>query len=354
MFILLWSILVSAIIGILWLFLFKKIKILDTPWKYKDLKRTTPVPKLMWIFLILSTIVSIIIFLPWYWHFKTIWSLFIWWVFLAIIAIIDDIKGISSKWRFLIQIVVSLIAIVWAWAIIKDVSFLWWIIHIPYAIWIFLSLVWFILIINALNWFDGINGMGSGLASIWFFTIALLIKFVILPWYVIWIEDKQNLIFLLNLSLIMTWVSFVFTIIEYKPFWLIRDVWIMFLGYVLAFLSLFAWWKVGIIIVVLSLVIFDAFWVIINRLKNKKNPMQWDYTHFHHRLMKHWRKREEIRIFVWVWSIFFMVLMILQWTNTFNKIVIFLMVFVIFFWIHIYLYWIKKLPHGMWERSKDI
>lgn len=48
----------------------------------------------------------------------------------------------------------------------------------------------------------------------------------------------------------------------------------MFLGYVLAYLALFAGGKVGILTVVLSFVIFDAFWVIINRLKNKKNPMQ--------------------------------------------------------------------------------
>ncbi len=354
MFILLWTIIISTFISILWLFIFKKYWILDTPWKYKDLKRTTPVPRLMWVFLIISVILSIIIFVPWYWEFKEIWALFIWAIFLGIIAIIDDIKWINSKWRFLIQIIVSLIGIIWGWAIIENISFFWWIIEIPYAIWVFLSLVWFILIINAFNWFDGINWMWTGLASIWFFTIALLIKFVIFPWYNIWIEETQHLMFLLNLSLILTWVSFVFTIIEYKPFWLIRDVWIMFLGYVLAYLSLFAWWKVGILTVVLSLVIFDAFWVIINRLINKKNPMQWDYTHFHHRLMKHWWKREEVRIFVWIWSLFLMVIMILQWINTINKIIIFFMVFAIFFWIHIYIYWVKKLPHGMGERSKNI
>lgn len=196
--------------------------------------------------------------------------------------------------------------------------------------------------------------MWSGLSSIWFFTIAILIKFVILSLYNVWTQEQQNLIFLLNLSLILTWVSFVFTIIEYKPYGLIRDVWIMFLGYVLAYLSLFSWWKFWLILVVLSLVIFDSFWVIINRLKNRKNPMLWDYTHFHHRLIKHGWKREEIRIFVWLWSIFFMVIMILQWTNNLNKIIIFFMIFFIFFWVHIYLYWIKKLPHGIWERDKSI
>lgn len=354
MFIFFLTVLISAIIAILWLFAFKKFWIMDAPWKYKDLKRTKSVPKLMWIFLIISVLLSIIVLLPWYWKFKEIWTLFIWAIFLGIIAIIDDIRWISPKLRFLIQIMVSLIGIIWGWAMIENISFFWWIIEVPYVIWIFLSLVWFILIINALNWFDGINGMWAWLASIWFFTIALLVKFVIFPWYDIWIEETQHLIFLLNLSLILTWVSFVFTIIEYKPLWLIRDVWIMFLGYVLAYLALFAWGKVGILTVVLSLVIFDAFWVIINRLKNKKSPMQWDYTHFHHRLMKHGWEREEVRIFVWLWSLFLMVIMILQWTATINKLIIFFMLFLIFFWTHIYIYWIKKLPHGMGERPKDV
>jgi len=346
------SILISSIIAIVGLYLFRKLKILDTPWKYKDLKRKEPVPRLMWIFLILATILTIILLLPWYWHYKEIWALFWWAVFLWIIAIIDDVKWLSPKLRFLVQILVAIIWIVW-WAIITHFNFLWHIVQIPYWLWVLISIVWFVLIINSFNWFDWINWMWAWVASIGFFTIALLIKFVIFKHYNISPDEYWHLVFLLNLSLIMTWVSFVFTILEFKPFWLLRDVWIMFLWYVLAYLSLFTWWKIWILLVVLSLVIFDAFWVIINRLKNKQNPMKWDYTHFHHRLMKHWWTREEIRAFVWIWAIFFMVVMILQWVNTLNKIIIFSMIFIIFFWSHIYLYWIKKIPHWFWKREEN-
>ena len=348
--VLIFSILLSAIIALIWLKLFKKLWILDTPRKYKDLTRKNPVPRLMWVFLILATIISIIVLLPSYWKFKEIQALFVWAIFLAIIAIIDDIRWLSPKLRFLVQILVAIIWILWG-AIITHINLFWHVIQIPFWLGFIFSLIWFILIINSFNWFDGINWMGAWVATIGFFTIALLIKFVIFKNYHISPEEYKHLIFLLNLSLIMTGVSFVFTLIEFKPWWLLRDVGIMFLGYVLAYLSLFTWAKVGILLVVLSLVIFDAIWVIINRLKNKKNPMIGDYTHFHHRLMKHWWKREEIRAFVWIWAAFFMVLMILQWTNTFNKAIIFFMIFVIFFWTHIYLYWIKKIPHWMGERK---
>lgn len=350
MFILFWSIFIAALIAVFWLYIFKKLNILDTPWKYKDLTRKTPVPKLMWIFLILSVIVSIIIFLPTYWNFKEVRWLFIWAIFLWIIAIIDEIKWLSAKLRLLVQIIVSIIWVL-SWAIITHFSLFWNIYTIPYYIWFILSIIWFILIINSFNWFDWINWMWSGISTIWFFSIALLIKFVILKNYNVSWEELTHLILILNLSLIMTGTSFIFTLIEYKPLWLIRDVWIMFLWYVLAFLSLLSWWKIWVLMIVLSLIIFDAFWVIINRLKNKKNPLKWDYTHFHHRLMKHWWKREEIRAFVWIWSLFFMIIVILQWINTFNKIIILSMIMTIFFWLHIYLYWIKKIPHWMWDRK---
>jgi len=351
MFVLFSSIIISTLIALFWLLLFKKIGILDTPWKYKDLDRKTPVPRLMGIFLILAVLVSIVFLTPSYWEFKEVQALFVWAIFLAIVAVIDDVYGIKAKWRFLIQIIVSFIWIAGG-AIVTHFNFLWHIVHVPIYLWVILSLVWFILIINAFNWFDGINAMWTWIATIWFFTIALVIKFIIFPHYHISVEEMKHLMLLLNLSLILTWVSFVFTLVEIKPWGLLRDVGIMFLWYVLAYLSLFSGAKVGILLVVLSLVIFDAFWVIINRLKDGKNPMKWDYRHFHHRLMKHGWKREEIRAFVWVWSVFFMVLILLQWTNTINKTIIFLMVFVIFFGVHIYLYWIKKIPQWLGDREQ--
>lgn len=352
MFVLISSIVISTIIALFGLYLFKKLNILDTPWKYKDLKRKTPVPRLMGIFLILSVLVSIIFLTPSYWEFKEVQALFVWAIFLAIIAVIDDVYGIKAKWRFLIQIMVAFIWIAGG-AIISHFNFLGHIVHVPIYLGIFLSLIWFVLIINAFNWFDGINAMWAWVSTIWFFTIALVIKFIIFPNYHISPVEMKHLMLLLNLSLILTGVSFVFTLMEMEPWGLLRDVGIMFLGYVLAYLSLFSWAKVWILLVVLSLVIFDAFWVIINRIKNKKNPMKWDYRHFHHRLMKHGWTREEIRAFVWIWSIFFMVLILLQWTNTINKTIIFIMVFIIFFWTHIYLYWIKKIPQGLWDRDND-
>jgi UDP-N-acetylmuramyl pentapeptide phosphotransferase/UDP-N-acetylglucosamine-1-phosphate transferase len=65
-------------------------------------------------------------------------------------------------------------------------------------------------------------------------------------------------------------------------------------------------------LVVLSLVIFDAIWVSINRLKKRKSPLKGDYTHLHYRLMSLSWSKTEVRVFVRGWSLFLMILMILQ------------------------------------------
>ncbi|MDR0282101.1 MAG: hypothetical protein LBI53_01935 [Candidatus Peribacteria bacterium] len=65
-----------------------------------------------------------------------------------------------------------------------------------------------------------------------------------------------------------------------------RDVGTMFLAFGLAYLSVVGGTKIGTVIVALSLVIFDAIWVIWYRMFIlKKSPMQGDYRHIHHRLL---------------------------------------------------------------------
>lgn len=336
------SLIITAIIAFVGLYISRKLNIMDKPWKYADIKRKYAVPTIQGFFLILAVIVNMAIILPGYWQFSAIKALFIWWVFLAIVALIDEYKNISPGIRMLIQIIVAIIWVI-GWASITHLPIIG--IDLPYWLWGIFAVIWFLLLINAFNWFDGINGMASGISTIWFLTIFLLINFIIIPAYPnIPIDEQTQLIVLQNLSIIFFSVSAIYTFIESKPYGLLRDAGIMFLGYSLAYLSLLWWAKIGIISVVLSLVIFDAIWVWINRLKNWQSPMKWDFTHFHHRFMANKWTRWEIRTFVWVWSAFMMILMILQWSDKVGKVIIFSSVAAIFFWVNIYLFWIKKIP----------
>jgi UDP-N-acetylmuramyl pentapeptide phosphotransferase/UDP-N-acetylglucosamine-1-phosphate transferase len=52
-------------------------------------------------------------------------------------------------------------------------------------------------------------------------------------------------------------------------------------------------------LVVLALPLFDAIRVIVDRLRQRKNPMQGDYTHLHYRLMALGWDRHEVRWVIW-------------------------------------------------------
>jgi UDP-GlcNAc:undecaprenyl-phosphate GlcNAc-1-phosphate transferase len=219
--------------------------------------------------------------------------------------------------------------------------------HIPYRIWFGFSLFRFLIFMNAINRFDGVYGLASGVSTIGYLTVIILIQRVVIPNYpYIKPEDALLLETITNLSRILFIISFTYTVIEFKPLGLIRDAGTLFYGFTLAYLALLGGAKVWTFGVVFSLVIFDAIRVSINRIfVQKKSPFKGDYTHLHHRLLANGRTRGEIRAFVWIRTSFLMILMILQSVDRISKIIIFLCMALIFFWVHIYLFRIKKLPN---------
>jgi hypothetical protein len=209
--------------------------------------------------------------------------------------------------------------------------------------------LWAILCINAINRFDWIYWQASWVSSIGFLTIFLLIQFVVFREYTQFTEaNMQILLFVKNISFVLFCISLVSTVVEFKPFGLVRDVGIMFFWFSLAYLSVVGGAKIGTLIVALSLVIFDAVWVWLWRIFiMKKNPLKWDYTHLHHRLLGLGRKRKEIRWFVRIRSLIMMIFILIQWTDRLNKIIIFVVMALVFFGVNYYLFRVKKLPCGL-------
>lgn len=86
--------------------------------------------------------------------------------------------------------------------------------------------MWFVLSINAVNWIDGINGISTGISSIGFLTIYLLISRIVIPLYAV---IEPEVIMAQQLSGILFIISLIYAYIERKPFALVRDVGVMFL-----------------------------------------------------------------------------------------------------------------------------
>ena len=341
--------LITIVTAWLWWFLFKKFRVLDKPGS--DLKNTRdPVPTLQWIFVILIFIIWVLVVYPEYYSNPLFLGLLIPGL---LIWTVEAIEELSYLWKFpkippIVRLIVHLIAaflavwIGWLW----NQEFVLWdmVYHIPNWLFTIAFMIWTMFCINAINRFDGIYAQWSWVSAIWFLTIYLLLRFVVFESYDTF-TNYDVLVMVQNLSLFLFIISLVYTFIEYKPLWLVRDVGIMFFGFAIAYLSV-AWGaKIWTLVVALSLAIFDAVWVWLYRIFIlKKNPLNWDYTHFHHRLMWLWFSRWETRAFIWIWSLMMMILMLLQWSNRFHKLIIFVMMACLFFWINGYLFLYKKLP----------
>ena len=347
----------------------KKWKILDKPGP--DVPSRNRVPNMQWVFLILGFFATSALFFPSYYENKAFLGLVVGWGFIMLFSLIDTAleaagkKWIKAKYRLVLQVIAWLIALwVW-WVSINELVINWHITRsLPYAVVVWLTLLWFVWFMNAINWFDGINGLASWISTIWFVTVYFLLQNVVLPYYadIISPEHLATLVMTTNVAFLLTLWWLLYTTIEYKPTWLLRDIWIIFYWYALAYLSLMGWAKIGTLLVVLSLPIFDAIWVFVNRIfVMKKSPMKKDYTHLHYRLMALWRNRSEVRRFVRWWSLFFMIIMLLQDTNRMSKIIIFVLMAIIFFGVNIYLFWVKKMPmeykisrHPEWNEGSRI
>lgn len=340
----------SILIAIPWfgLWLFGKLNIREHKKRAAYYNRT-PVPNAQGIRLWLTLVVLIAVL---WWNYMNNEYMLIYLgsiTILSLIATIDLFRPIPSSIRFVIQIALFGAIVIW-WgvnidtirSIGGDISLWNWIAIVG-------SIVWFVLCTNAINRFDGIQGQASWVTTIGAFSLWAVVSFIVLPSYTTlspYIRDQLEVVRIIALCLGL--VSLVYTAIEYKPLGLIRDIGTTIFWFSLAYLALLGGAKMGTLIVTLSLVIFDSIWVVTNRiLVMKKNPMKWDYTHLHHRLIANNRSRSEIRWFVWIWSAMLSILMILQWTNSINKWIILVMMATIFFGVNIYLFWIKKLPSSM-------
>lgn len=333
---------------------FTKRKVLDKPGP--DVPARAGVPNMQGIFLILGFVGSMLIFFPEYLQHKQFLALLFGGLLIGIVETIDTIVGLNytglkTKWlnkkiRVFIQIIVALIAMFVGGINIDTFTIGSLTITLPFIVSAVILIIWFGGFMNAINRVDGVNGLSSGVSTIGFLTIYLLLRQVVYPSYPFMsAENSATLGMITNIAFVMTILGIIYTTIEYKPIGRLRDIGTMFFGFTLAYLALLGGAKIGTILVALSLPIFDAIRVFINRIFiMKKSPLKGDYTHIHYRLLALGRNRHEIRWFVRGRSLFFMTIILLQWTDRTAKIIIFIMMALIFFGVNIYLFRVKKMP----------
>jgi Fuc2NAc and GlcNAc transferase len=323
---------------------FRYLWILDKPWPDIIPKRL-PVPTIQGIFLVIGRIIGISLFYGHFRRYPEFQALAGWWILIALISLIDQFWHISPKIRLIVQMIIGAAAL-YRWntgitTITRENTE----IILPVRIQYGLTIGRFIIFINAINRIDGINWLASWTSTIGYITIFILIDMIVLQHFQDTITEHMYFILSMTKTLAITlgFFSFLYSIVEFKPRWLVRDVWTMFYGFSLAYLALLWWAKIGTIVVVLSLPLFDAIWTFCHRIFFlKKNPLKGDYTHLHYRLLWMGRSRSEVKRTIRIFSIVMMILILLQQNSRINKIIIVVLVFVLFFVTQSYIFRIKK------------
>lgn len=335
------SIIVSLLLILAFSKLFYKLDILDNPKKYWF--KRAPIPYSMWIvFFLWFFLLSLLAVSFWYleYNFK-LWLIWVFWFFITGISFLDDRLDVSPKVRLFFQILIW--AIIWITSIkIWYISNIFgWIINLEtyfieiqqfkiYIIPLFFTIFWYVFIFNALNWTDWIQWNTSGISIISFFILFLL-------WLILFFRDQyeggiENAKFIMNISIILVWILIPFWYYDFHKKILMWDSGTMFLGFMLATLAIIAWGKIATVLVVFGIYTVDAVYVLIRRILNWKSPLQWDFTHLHHRLLDIGLTKKQVLYLIYALSLFFGLTAL--FLSTTGKIIVFCIIVIVVVFIN--------------------
>ena len=255
-----------------------KIGAVDVP---KDNRRMHkhPIPRMGGLAIFLGFLLSVLIFMPLTGQIR---GMMLGAVVIVVLGIFDDIYALGAKFKFLVQIVAALLAVMAG----NEITILsnpnifssnpYWdlgILSIPF------SVLWIVAITNAVNLIDGLDGLACGVSTISSMTL-LVIALVV----------SEPEVAILMAALAGGCIGFIpYNLNPAKIF--MGDTGSTFLGYVLAVVSINGLFKSAAIIsfavpfLMLGLPIFDTCFAILRRVSKGQSPMAPDRGHIHHRLI---------------------------------------------------------------------
>lgn len=215
------------------------------------------------------------------------------------VGLLDDLKGLSARYRLLCQFLVALIIIISG----NRIDFL------PDTFWgnaceIFITVFWMLGIINACNYLDGMDGLVAGSAVVNLFCFALILY-----------RGAQLPLAELAVILIAACLGFLPHNFKKKKIFL-GDAGSTLLGYLLACVALIGSWaednivKISIPLLILGVPIFDMIFTTVMRIRDGKirTILEWLHygakDHFHHYLVDIGLKPVGAVIFIYFITLF--------------------------------------------------
>ncbi|MCL6572535.1 MAG: undecaprenyl/decaprenyl-phosphate alpha-N-acetylglucosaminyl 1-phosphate transferase, partial [Bacillus sp. (in: Bacteria)] len=200
-------------------------------------------------------------------------------IIIILTGMLDDVKEISPKLKLAGQIAAAAMVVIYGGLKVEFIN-------LPFGgiidfgyLSIPLTMIWIIGITNAINLIDGLDGLAGGVSSIALFSIAGMSM-----------VTGNGYVTVMALIVAVSTVGFLFY--NFHPAKIFMgDTGALFLGYIIAVLSLLGYKNITFIsliipVIILAVPISDTFFAIVRRLVNKQPLSAPDKSHLHHCLLK--------------------------------------------------------------------
>ncbi|MBF0619755.1 MAG: undecaprenyl/decaprenyl-phosphate alpha-N-acetylglucosaminyl 1-phosphate transferase [Candidatus Omnitrophica bacterium] len=272
----LFSFVLVVLLSPVMIFLARKYNVLDYPNERKMHKE--PIPRLGGLGILVAFWIVSLFCLP---LTKEYWAILLGATLIGVMGIVDDVRPLSSRIRLVGQLAAAAIVM----AAGMTVSFMpkvWWGHFVSYLI----TFLWILGIVNAVNFFDGLDGLASGMVFIAAFFFVMLAIYL-----------RQLDVALVGV--VTAGCALGFLMWNSRPAKIyLGDGGSTLLGFLIACLALYGGWSndgfivaMGVPTIILGVLIFDMIYITLARIKGGqvRSFQQWlDYTgkdHFHHRLI---------------------------------------------------------------------
>ena len=199
---------------------------------------------------------------------------------IVLTGIIDDIKPMPAKYKFIGQIVAAAVVPLYSGIILKDVSAFGMYVNFGWFS-ILATIIFIVAIMNCINFIDGLDGLAGGISAIYFLMIGII---------AIVLNNSSGLDVIL--TFIMLGATLGFLVHNFHPASIFMgDSGSLFLGYIIAVISLLGYKNVTftsliVPIFLLAIPIMDTLFAIIRRLLKHESIAMPDKCHLHHQLLK--------------------------------------------------------------------
>lgn len=198
---------------------------------------------------------------------------------LVLTGVLDDIKPLKPLPKFIGQALACLVVIVYGGILIKDINAFG--LYFNFGMFSYPLTLFFMLgCINSLNFIDGLDGLASGIAAIFFLSIGIIAA----------CRCQLDLSFLMTFIMLGSCMGFLFY--NFHPASIFMgDSGSMFLGFVMSIITILGYKNVMlssliIPLLLLSVPIFDTIFAILRRKIKGESISKPDKSHIHHQFLK--------------------------------------------------------------------